>query len=74
VLGNFEVHTPNAKQLHAIAEMMAWLCAAYQLSPEVIKGHKDVAPGTVCPGENLYSYLANGYLQKQVGLLLQHSK
>ncbi|MGH7495018.1 MAG: peptidoglycan recognition protein family protein [bacterium] len=74
VLGNFEVQTPNAKQLRAITEMMAWLCTTYHLSPEGIKGHKDVAAGTVCPGKNLYAYLADGYLQKQVAQRLQHAQ
>ncbi len=71
VLGNFEVQTPNEKQLHAVVDLMAWLCAQYQLSPEVIQGHKDVAQGTVCPGKNLYVYLANGYFQAEAGRRLR---
>ena len=71
VLGNFEVQTPNEKQLRAVVELMAWLCASHQLPPEVIAGHKDVAQGTVCPGKNLYAYLANGYFQQEAGKRLQ---
>ncbi len=66
VLGNFEVQTPNEKHLRAVAELMAWLCSAYGLSSDGIKGHLDLAAGTVCPGKNLYAYLANGYFQKHL--------
>lgn len=66
VLGNFEVQTPNDKQLRAVVELMAWLCRTYDLPVEVIKGHKDVAEGTVCPGKDLYLYLANGYFKREV--------
>ncbi len=71
VSGNYEVQRPNEQQLRAIIEVMAWLCWKYELSPETIKGHKDVAGGTVCPGASLYAYLANGFLQKEVTRRLQ---
>ncbi|MDZ7292971.1 MAG: peptidoglycan recognition protein family protein [candidate division KSB1 bacterium] len=66
VPGNYEVQQPNEKQLRAVVNIFTWLCWKYKLSPEVIKGHKDVADGTVCPGKNLYVFLENGYFQKEV--------
>ncbi len=66
VLGNFEVQKANDRQLRAVVELMAWLCRTYGLPAEVIKGHKDVAEGTVCPGKDLYRYLANGYFKREV--------
>lgn len=64
--GNYEFQEPNDKQLRAIIDMFVWLCWKYKLSPEVIKGHKDVAEGTVCPGKNLYAFIENGFIKKKV--------
>lgn len=64
--GNYEVQQSNEKQLRAIIDIFTWLCWKYKLSPEVIKGHKDVAEGTVCPGKNLYAFLENGFIKKEV--------
>lgn len=64
--GNYEIQQPNNKQLRAIIDIFTWLCWKYKLSPDVIKGHKDVAEGTVCPGKNLYAFLENGFIKKEV--------
>lgn len=69
--GNYEVQQPNEKQLRAIIDMFAWLCWKYKLPPEVIKGHKDAAEGTVCPGKNLYVFLENGFIKKEVAQRLE---
>ena len=71
VVGNFEEVEPNGKQLHAIINVFTWLCKKYGITPDKIRGHKDVAEGTVCPGKNLYQYLQNGYLQKETGKNLE---
>lgn len=69
--GNYEIQQPNEKQLRAIIDMFTWLCWKYKLSPDVIKGHKDVAEGTVCPGKNLYAFLENGFIKKEVAQQLK---
>ena len=66
VVGNFEEVEPNAAQLAAVVEMMAYLANRYRVAVENIRGHRDVAPGTECPGKNLYRYLENGYFHTQV--------
>ncbi len=66
VVGNFEEVEPNAAQLEAVASLMTLLAKRYGVSVENIRGHRDVAPGTECPGKNLYRYLENGYFQSQV--------
>lgn len=71
VLGNYEFQIPSERQREAIIDLFAWLCWRYQISPETIKGHKDVAEGTVCPGENLYIYLTNGELIEKTKQRLQ---
>ncbi len=69
--GNYEIQEPNEKQLRAIIDMFLWLCWKYKLPPEVIKGHKDVAEGTVCPGKNLSAFLENGFIKKEVAQRLK---
>ena len=71
VVGNFEEVEPNEAQLRAVVNVFTWLCRKYDITPDKIRGHKDLASGTVCPGKNLYRYLQNGYLQKEVAKLMQ---
>ena len=66
VVGNFEEVEPNAAQLDAVVNLMVVLAARYNVAVENIRGHRDVAPGTECPGRNLYRYLENGYFHAQV--------
>ncbi|MGH7595350.1 MAG: peptidoglycan recognition protein family protein [bacterium] len=72
--GNYEIQESNDKQLRAVIDICVWLCLKYKLSPEVIKGHKDVAEGTVCPGKNLYAFLENGFIKKEVAQRLKEFK
>lgn len=66
VVGNFEEVQPNAAQLDAVVDLMAMLAKKYKLSADTIHGHKDYSAQTVCPGENLYRYLADGTIQRRV--------
>jgi hypothetical protein len=66
VVGNFEEVEPNAAQLEAVVSLMAKLASKYSVAVEAIRGHRDVAPNTECPGKNLYRYFENGYFHQQV--------
>ena len=66
VVGNFEEIEPNPAQLAAVADLMALLVRRYGVPVENIRGHRDVAPGTECPGKNLYRYLENGFFHAEV--------
>jgi len=66
VVGNFEEVEPNRAQLAAVADLMALLVRRYAVPVENIRGHRDVAPGTECPGKNLYRYLENGFFHAEV--------
>lgn len=72
VLGNYEIQYPSKRQREAVIDLFTWLCWRYQISPETIKGHKDVAEGTVCPGKNLYAYLTNSEFKQETTRRLQH--
>jgi hypothetical protein len=65
LMGNYNVQEINQAQLNAIVDLAAWLCYEYSIPPELIKGHRDYA-ATACPGDNLYRYLANGYIVSAV--------
>jgi uncharacterized protein YceK len=66
VVGNFEIVEPNAAQLEAVVNMMAMLALKHDVPVEAIRGHRDHAPDTTCPGKNLYRYFENGYFDAQV--------
>jgi hypothetical protein len=66
VVGNLDEVEPNAAQLDAVARVMTLLAMKYKVPLEAIRGHRDYAPGTVCPGKHLYKYLENGYLRDKV--------
>lgn len=71
VIGNYEEQDISFAQVNAIAELMASLCKAYNISIDKIKSHKDYVPSTLCPGKNIYSYLQNGSLIEKVNKLLK---
>jgi hypothetical protein len=61
VMGNYNIQEINEAQLKAIVDLASWLCYEYSIPPEMVHGHRDYA-ATSCPGNNLYQYLANGYI------------
>jgi hypothetical protein len=66
VLGNFELAEPNPAQIDAVTSLMALMAHRFNLTTDVIGGHKDYASNTVCPGENLYPYLEGGYFRDRL--------
>jgi hypothetical protein len=69
VEGDYEVEVPSAAQLEALARLLAWAASTYGVSADTIGGHRDHA-ATTCPGDNLYTYLADGSLQDRVDELI----
>ncbi len=66
VVGNYEEAEPNAAQLDAVVALMTLLAAKYSVPVELIRGHRDYASDTVCPGKNMQRYLENGYFRERV--------
>jgi hypothetical protein len=61
LMGNFQEQRPSLAQLKSTVALVAWLCQDLHIDPSQIAGHKDRAKGqTVCPGKDLYRYLADG--------------
>jgi hypothetical protein len=59
VEGNFDESIPNAAQLEALAQMVAWGSMHFGVSVDTITGHRDHA-STSCPGDNLYARIHDG--------------
>ena len=54
LFGDFEAQALPRAQRRALERLLAFLCARYQLAPQEIFGHGEVAPNqTACPGRNL---------------------
>ncbi len=72
VWGNFEEQRVSREQLKAVVDTAGYLCGEYNIDPQTIQGHRDVAEGqTVCPGKDLYRYIDQGLIQAWVELKLQ---
>jgi hypothetical protein len=69
-LGNLEQQEVREEQLNSLIKLIAWSCKKYNISYETIASHKDYSTQTNCPGKNLYRYLENGYIVKEVRKLL----
>ncbi|HET9425558.1 MAG TPA: peptidoglycan recognition family protein [Gemmatimonadaceae bacterium] len=65
VIGNYERQEPTPAQLNAIADMMAWALAEFDLPLERIGGHYNYA-STGCPGQHLRKHLEDGTLRRMV--------
>lgn len=50
VIGNYEKEKPKLRDIVALIKLIR------MLSPEEIKGHKDLS-STLCPGKNLYAWV-----------------
>ena len=73
VVGNYEVQTIKEVQLKSLAKLVAFLKQKYHVELKDIKGHKDYTE-TLCPGKDLYKYLANGSFLKMVEAELMPDK
>jgi hypothetical protein len=65
IIGNYERQEPTPAQITAIADMMAWAIAEFDVPLERIGGHYNYA-STGCPGQHLRKYLEDGSLKRMV--------
>jgi hypothetical protein len=66
VVGNYEVQKLSDASLKSLVRLIAFLKQKYRVESKDIKGHKDYSNQTVCPGNDLYKYLADGSFLKMV--------
>lgn len=55
--GNFEEQRISPQQVESVVRLAAWLSQKYDVDDAHIRGHKDVAKDTSCPGADFYRYL-----------------
>nr|MBA3274144.1 N-acetylmuramoyl-L-alanine amidase [Chthoniobacterales bacterium] len=61
LMGNFEEQRMSESQLKSLVDITAWLAQEFEINPDHIGGHKDVAPDqTTCPGKDLHRYIEDG--------------
>lgn len=70
-LGNFEEQDVSEEQLSSLINLISDCCRRFAISPEKIASHKDYSKQTACPGKNLYKYLENNYIKKEVEKLVK---
>ena len=60
VWGNFQEQRVSPQQMASLVHLVAWLAQEHEVSSDLIRGHRDVAEGTTCPGADLYRYIEDG--------------
>ena len=70
VEGNFDESTPTDQQIEALARMIAWGAAVFDVPLATLGGHRDHA-ATTCPGDSLYALIHDGSLRERVSEILQ---
>ncbi|GBE25385.1 N-acetylmuramoyl-L-alanine amidase [bacterium BMS3Bbin02] len=64
--GSFSEQGLPAIQLAGMAELLAWAAVTYNVDPSQMRGHKDWAPETSCPGNAVYAVIADGTLESMM--------
>jgi hypothetical protein len=73
VIGNYQRQEATQAQLEAIADLMAWATAHFDVPLDRIGGHYDYA-STTCPGEHLRMYLEDGTFRRMVEARLTETR
>jgi hypothetical protein len=69
-LGNLEVQEVPEPQLASLVKLIAYTSKKYGVPAETLTTHRDNSTQTTCPGQYLYAYFQNGYIQQRVKALL----
>ena len=68
--GDFDTETVTEAQLGGAALVCAWATRQFGIGVNTLATHREVAPGTDCPGTTLQAHVASGDLkQRIIGLL-----
>ena len=55
----------------AVIKLCVYLVQKFDVPSSEVRGHKDYSEITDCPGEDLYKYLQDGTIVKQVEKVLE---
>ena len=70
-LGNLEVQPLPQQQLQSLIRLTAYVANQFKIPADSIASHRDYSAQTTCPGKNLYPYIQNGTIKKEVKKLLK---
>ena len=68
--GNFDEESVSEAQLRGTALVFAWAVRRFGIGVDTLTGHRDVASGTSCPGQNLEAHVTSGDLKARIADLL----
>lgn len=68
--GDFDTEQVTDAQLNGAALAFAWAAQTFHLASDTLASHRDVAPGTECPGASLYAHIASGDLRRRIDDLM----
>lgn len=68
--GDFDQEAVTEAQLQGAAFAFAWAAQTFGIASDTLAGHRDVAPGTACPGANLFAHVSSGDLKHRIDDLL----
>ena len=70
--GNFDEEAVTEAQLHGVALVFAWATSRFGITVDTLATHRQVAPGTECPGQNLQAHIDSGDLANRIdGVIAQ---
>jgi hypothetical protein len=64
--GDFNRQSIPGAQVAAVADVLAWGASQFGVDPSTIRGHRDWAPETTCPGDIFYPLISGGSLEQAV--------
>lgn len=67
--GNFMTQRVSPQQVESAVRLTAWLSQEYGVEDALIRGHRDVAEGTSCPGDDFHRYIEDQQFHGWVGSL-----
>jgi hypothetical protein len=64
--GDFNRQGVSEAQVAAVADVLAWGAVTFGVDASTIRGHRDWAPSTTCPGDAFYPLISGGTLEQAV--------
>ena len=64
--GDFDRQSIPAAQVAAVADVLAWGAVTFGVDASTIRGHRDWAASTTCPGDAFYPLISSGNLEQAV--------
>lgn len=64
--GNFDQEAVSNAQLNGVPLVFAWATSQFGITVDTLATHREVAPGTDCPGQNLQARVDSRELKQRI--------